>query len=339
MSNESKTLRDLLAGVISGTTINILETTATDLVRAVVDTTGTYLKVSGSGTSGASFTGGTVQDLNIAGDLSVHNSSGTSGWFPADTSGNGIALAGGIITSISWPTSVAGTSGTSGEAGTSGTSGEAGTAGTSGTGSPGTSGTSGEAGTSGSSGVDGNFLGTSGTSGANGAGDLSGVSDNTIPYVDADTVTAVDTTMQYNGTYPDYGGYTTGVQNFGIFETEVLLAHPPLTSDNKYLTWNSVDSQVTYTTGVTVFAYNINNITGVTTGTTFNYYRVSGGTFDFQLPASTGNGSWILLKNLDGTITVYPDGSDKIDGQVLKSITTGDSYLFIDAAVGKWDLN
>jgi len=106
MSNESKTLRDLLAGVICGTTINTQTATATDLVRAVVDTTGAYLMVSGisgSGTTGASFTGGTVQDLNVAGTLSVNSSSGTSGWFPADELGNGVALAGGIVTSFSWP--------------------------------------------------------------------------------------------------------------------------------------------------------------------------------------------------------------------------------------------
>lgn len=100
MGQESKNLRDLIAGVISGTTINVVNSTTTDLMRAVISTDGLSLKVSGNFGTGGTGTSGT----------SGHN--GSSG-----TSGSGQA----------------GTSGTSGDSGTSGTSGDPGGSGTSGT--------------------------------------------------------------------------------------------------------------------------------------------------------------------------------------------------------------
>lgn len=73
MGKESQTLRDLLASVITGTTLNTT-TTTTDLIRMVVDDTGLQpaLRVSVSGTTGGSYpTSPTFTNVNITGDLHV----------------------------------------------------------------------------------------------------------------------------------------------------------------------------------------------------------------------------------------------------------------------------
>ena len=67
-------LRDLLASVISGVTINTATSTATDLIRAVVTetSTGNYLNVNVSGSTGGSYpTSPTFVDVNITGNLFV----------------------------------------------------------------------------------------------------------------------------------------------------------------------------------------------------------------------------------------------------------------------------
>jgi hypothetical protein len=73
MGKESMNLRDLIAAVITGNTITIQNSTATDLVRMVVGTSGTALNVNligggngsgGSGTSGGESGGGTVYNVN-----------------------------------------------------------------------------------------------------------------------------------------------------------------------------------------------------------------------------------------------------------------------------------
>lgn len=70
MSNQSKTLRDLFASIITGGTINTTTSTATDLIASVVDETGSYLKIStGGGAPGAS---------GSSGSSGVSGSSGTS---------------------------------------------------------------------------------------------------------------------------------------------------------------------------------------------------------------------------------------------------------------------
>lgn len=150
MSLESRNLRDLLAGCITGNTVQIQQSTATDLIRMVVGSSGTSLNVNliGGGGTGGTGTSGT----------SGSGSPGTSGTSGADgksgTQGND------------------GTSGTSGANGANGTQGNDGTSGSSGKNgidASGTSGTSGDNGTSGTSGGIGNN-GSSGTSGKDGGG-------------------------------------------------------------------------------------------------------------------------------------------------------------------------
>ena len=189
MGTESKNLRDLLSGVITGNTVQIQQSTATDLIRMVVGTSGTSLNVNlvGGGTGGT------------------------------------------------------GTSGTSGKNGTNGVSGSSGTS------SDGSSGTSGPAGNN----------GTSGTSGGGGSG-----------------------------------------------------------------------------------VYTIVNVSNdITTGSTTNYYRLSGVT-TFYLPAATGTGNWMIVKNTTNNVaTIYPKNSEKVDGQVLKTMNQYDTYMFVDGASNNWDIN
>jgi len=74
MGTESQTLRDLFASVITGSTINTTYSTATDLLRSVVDTSGDNpaLRVYGSGTSGSGSSGS-------SGTNGAAGSSGTNG--------------------------------------------------------------------------------------------------------------------------------------------------------------------------------------------------------------------------------------------------------------------
>jgi hypothetical protein len=68
MGKESKVLRDLLADVISGVTVNTNIATTTDLIRAVVNTGGDALNISiGGGSGTAAFPG----NVTVAGDLYV----------------------------------------------------------------------------------------------------------------------------------------------------------------------------------------------------------------------------------------------------------------------------
>lgn len=84
--------------------------------------------------------------------------------------------------------------------------------------------------------------------------------------------------------------------------------------------------------------YIISDISDEITGVTGTYYRCSGSTYQFILPATNGGGSWVLLKNLaGGVITVVPDGTDTIDQQSSKTTNYLDSFTFIDGAVGNWD--
>ena len=84
-------------------------------------------------------------------------------------------------------------------------------------------------------------------------------------------------------------------------------------------------------------SYNVQDISdNTTTGSTTNYYRLSGVT-TFYLPVSSGSGDWVQVKNLtNNTSTIYPVSGDKIDGQVLKTMNQFDSYLFIDGKTGEW---
>jgi len=117
MSTQSKTLRDLIASIVEGNTLNVAQSTATDLVAAVIDSSGSAnaLKVNIYGISGTTVSGAT----GAAGTSGTDGTSGSSG--------------------------VNGTSGSSGKNGTSGSSGVNGTSGSSGiNGTDGTSGSSGE---------------------------------------------------------------------------------------------------------------------------------------------------------------------------------------------------
>lgn len=70
MSKESQTLRDLIASVITGGTLNTTYTTATDYIRAVVDDTGDpALRISLGGSGGGTIT--FPSDVIITGDLTV----------------------------------------------------------------------------------------------------------------------------------------------------------------------------------------------------------------------------------------------------------------------------
>ena len=145
----SLTLRDILAEVLTGSTLNVTTATATDMLNVVVDNSGANPALRVSGISG---TGGS----GTSGKNGTNGTSGTSGVGSPGTSGTS-----GVNGNV-------GSSGTSGvgSPGTSGTSGANGVNGTAG--NDGTSGTSGNTGTSGTSGI--GIDGSSGTSGKDGGG-------------------------------------------------------------------------------------------------------------------------------------------------------------------------
>jgi len=77
MANENVNLRDLLASVISGTTINIVSASATDMLRAIIDEEKASVRISGiSGSSGEAGTSGTS---GTSGESGLEGTSGTSG--------------------------------------------------------------------------------------------------------------------------------------------------------------------------------------------------------------------------------------------------------------------
>ena len=210
-----------------------------------------------------------------------------------------------------------GTSGTSGENGTSGTSGESGTSGTSGeSGTGGTSGTSGEAGTSGTSGEN----GSSGTSGNTGNDGTSGTSGNTGNDGTAGT-SGENGSDGTSGTSGESG--TSG------------------TSGEGGTSGTSGDPGTPGTSGTSGggAVYSIMNISDPSyTGTTSYYYRTSG-TTEFYLPAASGSGEWLLIKNLYDTLTVYPaTGLEKIDSASSKTMNFNDGFLLIDATATNWDI-
>ena len=86
--------------------------------------------------------------------------------------------------------------------------------------------------------------------------------------------------------------------------------------------------------------YTIQNISGTTTGTTMIFYRCSGNApYDFWMPISTASGGYIVIKNLtSGTITIYPTGTDTIDGYTSKTINNKDSLYLVDGQSGNWDI-
>ena len=63
------------------------------------------------------------------------------------------------------------------------------------------------------------------------------------------------------------------------------------------------------------------------------------GTFTVTLPAATGSGRPLALKNIGtGTITITPDGTDTIDGFSSVYLYQRGGYGLIDGATGRWDL-
>jgi len=70
MGKDSMNLRDLFASVITGTTLNLTTSSATDLIRLVIDESGApALKVSISGTTSSS--GVFPGDVSVGGNLYV----------------------------------------------------------------------------------------------------------------------------------------------------------------------------------------------------------------------------------------------------------------------------
>jgi hypothetical protein len=72
--------------------------------------------------------------------------------------------------------------------------------------------------------------------------------------------------------------------------------------------------------------------------TTDDVIRASG-TFAVNLPAATGTGKVYHIKNIGvGTITVTPNGSDKIDGDSSKTLSQYTSIMLVDGAAAAWDI-
>ena len=188
-------LRDLLASVISGGTINTTSATSTDLIRAVYDDSGANpaLRIYGSGGTGGTGTSGT---------------SGSSGSSGVNGTGDGTSGSSGVngVDGTDGTSGSSGTNGTSGSSGTNGTSGSSGSSGTNGTsGSSGTNGTSGSSGTNGTSGSSGTN-GTSGSSGTNGTSGSSGINGSGSAALSAATFTQVLTfeTSKYYSSYDQW---------------------------------------------------------------------------------------------------------------------------------------
>jgi len=58
---------------------------------------------------------------------------------------------------------------------------------------------------------------------------------------------------------------------------------------------------------------------------------------DVDLPATTGGGKGYRIKNIgSNTVTVNPNGIDKIDGQVTLTIATNESVHIVDISLGNW---
>ena len=111
MGKESQTLRDLLASVITGTTLNIQTSTATDLLRLVIDDSGVpVLKVSGAGSGSSGVDGSFLGTSGTSGKSGSSGISGVSGSSGISTDGtSGVSGSSGISTN--------GTSGVSGSSG------------------------------------------------------------------------------------------------------------------------------------------------------------------------------------------------------------------------------
>lgn len=75
------------------------------------------------------------------------------------------------------------------------------------------------------------------------------------------------------------------------------------------------------------------------TGTSI-YVRATGATYAIILPAATGSLEQVWVKNVgSGDKTVTAAGSDLIDGVATKTVGASAGAIFVDVAIGVWDIN
>lgn len=64
----------------------------------------------------------------------------------------------------------------------------------------------------------------------------------------------------------------------------------------------------------------------------------SGSTYSLYLPTATGSGNILTIKNVDnGNITIFPQGSQTIDGMTSQILTQYDVLRLIDSSTNSWD--
>ena len=132
-----------------------------------------------------------------------------------------------------------------------------------------------------------------------------------------------------------------GVNSSAVATTiDYLLKNTSSVDPGHHHTNASVDSLAV--SKLTGGGYKITVVSKTTTYTalaTDDLIRCSG-TFTVTLPAATGTGKLLYIKNTGtGVVTVDADGAEVIDGQLTQIITVQyDSMLICDAASGIWNI-
>lgn len=85
----------------------------------------------------------------------------------------------------------------------------------------------------------------------------------------------------------------------------------------------------------------ISNITPIST--TYNVLLTdklivaTAGTFDVDLPAATGSGRVLRIKNIGtGVVTVDPNGAETIDGEASQTLNQWEGIVIVDNDTGTW---